>query len=231
MRAVEVPEVVVEQRGPADLALLGQVQLGLVLDEVLAPLDRPHLPAVGLGHDPLGERDEVAATGRGAGLEHEDVLGPLRPDLDDADAVVLGGRARSRKAGHPLDAQGSGRTRRHRQRHARHDRNSEQSDPRHRHSSFRADPVRHHTSGTLGGCEHSSLPPVSQASRSPTSRTPGRRPIRPSSRSERSASTGARSSGSSGASRGPCGDGISRASSPSRRPTAAVPRPGRASSG
>ena len=89
-RVLEVAEVVVEELGRRGLALLEQVQLRLVLEQVLAPLDRPHLPARGLGHDPLGQGHEVGAAGRGAGLEDQDVLGVARPDLEDTRPCCTG---------------------------------------------------------------------------------------------------------------------------------------------
>ena len=87
------------------LSLLVQVQLGLVLEQVLPALDRPHLPAFGLGDDPLGQGDEVGAAGRGAGLQDQDVLGAAGADLDHTDLVVLGRRAGGGEARHPGDTE------------------------------------------------------------------------------------------------------------------------------
>jgi hypothetical protein len=43
------------------------IHLRLVFDQVLPPLDRPHPPVRRRGHDPVGERNEVAAAGEGVG--------------------------------------------------------------------------------------------------------------------------------------------------------------------
>ena len=88
-RIREVAEVVVEQLVAVDHPLLGLVDHGLVFEQVLAALDRPHLPAVGLLRDQARERLEVGGAGRGSGVEDEHVRGLLRPDLEDADLVEL----------------------------------------------------------------------------------------------------------------------------------------------
>ena len=82
-RILQVAEVVVEQLRGRGLVLLVQVQLRLVLEQVLSPLDRPDLPATGLRDDPLGEWNEVGGGGRGARLQDQNVLRTARPDLDD----------------------------------------------------------------------------------------------------------------------------------------------------
>ena len=68
-RAVLDPaEVVVEHLLRRRLARLRAVEHRLVLEQVLAPLDRPHLPLRRLGDDALGQRREVrGARGRARG--------------------------------------------------------------------------------------------------------------------------------------------------------------------
>ena len=100
-RVLDVAEVVVVERGGADLVLLVEVELGLVLEEVLAAFDRPHLPAGVLRHDPSGQGHEVRAAGRGAGLEDQDVLGARRSHLDDARPCRARRCAGSGRPGHP----------------------------------------------------------------------------------------------------------------------------------
>src|SRR4029079_13391257 len=72
-RVREVAEVVVEGLLRRRLSGLGGVEHRLVLEQVFAPLDRPHLPAGDHGDYGLGQRLEVGRAGRGAGVEHEDV--------------------------------------------------------------------------------------------------------------------------------------------------------------
>ena len=107
-RVRQVTEVVVEQRAALDLAALGQVELGLILEQVLATLDRPDLPALGRGHDPLGQRHEICASGRGARLDHEHVLGRPGPDFDHPDLVVAGRGPGGRDALDPGHAERAG---------------------------------------------------------------------------------------------------------------------------
>ena len=87
-------EVVVEDLLRRGLAGLEPVEHRLVLEQVLAPLDRPHLPARGLGRQIPRQRREVGGGGRRPGVHHQDVARASRPDLEDADLVVLGRRAR-----------------------------------------------------------------------------------------------------------------------------------------
>ena len=94
-RIFDVPEVVVEELRRCRLALLGQVQLRLILEQVLAALNGPDLPAARLRDDPLGKRYEVGAPGGSARLQHQYILGVRRSDLDHSDLVVLRRRARS----------------------------------------------------------------------------------------------------------------------------------------
>src|ERR1019366_5113435 len=104
-RILDVAEVVIEQLRSRDLVLLVQIQLGLILEEVLPPLDRPDLPATGLRDDPLGERNEVGGGGRGTWLQDQNVLRTARSDFYDPDLVVPGWSARGGVALHPYDAQ------------------------------------------------------------------------------------------------------------------------------
>ncbi len=98
---LQVAEVVVEQLGRVRPARLERVQGRLVLEQVLAALDRPHLPARGLGHHPPGQGHEVGAPGRCSRLEDQHVPGPGRTDLEDAHPVVPGRGARGGEARHP----------------------------------------------------------------------------------------------------------------------------------
>ena len=104
-RVREPAEVVVEQGLIADLALLVEVQDRVVLELVLPPLDRPHLPRTPRpAHDVLRQGQEVRRSGRRARVQHEHVPGPRRADLQHADAVqgVRGGRIVM--ARHPAEA-------------------------------------------------------------------------------------------------------------------------------
>jgi hypothetical protein len=51
----------------------------MILEEVLPALDGPHLPALHLLDDRLGERHEVRRARRRAGIEDEDVLRAREP--------------------------------------------------------------------------------------------------------------------------------------------------------
>ena len=86
--AGEPAEVVREQRVGRRVAGAHAVEHRVVLEPVLAPLDRPHLPARQAADEVARERDEVAGAGRRAGFEYEHVAGARRPDLDHADLVV-----------------------------------------------------------------------------------------------------------------------------------------------
>ena len=86
--AAEPAEVVREQRGDRRAAVPHAVEHRVVLEQVLAPLDRPDLPAGQPRDEAPGEREEVAGAGRRARREHEHVARALRADLDDADLVV-----------------------------------------------------------------------------------------------------------------------------------------------
>ena len=102
-RVVDEAEVVVEQLLGAALAGLDAVEHGVVLEQVLATLDRPHLPVLRLPHHVLGQRREVRRAGGGARVEDEHVARLLRADLEDADLVVLGRRAGGLDAGDALE--------------------------------------------------------------------------------------------------------------------------------
>ena len=59
-----------------------------------------------LRDDVLRERHEVGGAGRRARVQHEHVAGLLRADLEDADLVVLRGRAGRLVARDPLEGDG-----------------------------------------------------------------------------------------------------------------------------
>ncbi|WP_272477383.1 hypothetical protein [Baekduia alba] len=84
-RVLDPTQVVVEHLLRRGLPGLRAVEDRLVLEQVLAPLDRPDLPARRLGDEALGQRREVRGAGRGPGVEHQDVAGLGRADLQDAD--------------------------------------------------------------------------------------------------------------------------------------------------
>jgi len=78
--------VIVEQLPASRLAALGAVQHRVVLEQVLAALDRPDLRAAGR-----------------ARVQDKDVRGSPRPDLEDPDLVVLRRRAGRVEPGQPLE--------------------------------------------------------------------------------------------------------------------------------
>src|SRR6266511_2359132 len=97
------PEVVVEQLLRGVLSLLGLVEHGVVLEDVLAALDRPYLPALRFADDVLGQRFEVRRARQGSGHQHEDVLGVAGAGLDDPDLLVLRRRPGRVEALDPLE--------------------------------------------------------------------------------------------------------------------------------
>jgi len=60
----------------------------MVFEQVFPPVQRPHLPAGQALDNGLGVEAEVGRARGCAGLEDEDVLGPLGTDLEDTDLVV-----------------------------------------------------------------------------------------------------------------------------------------------
>ena len=75
----EPSQVVVEHRLRARLSGPGHVEHRLVLEQVLATLDRPHLPTRHLRHDPPGKRHEVSAARGGAGSSTSTFRAELGP--------------------------------------------------------------------------------------------------------------------------------------------------------
>ena len=75
-----------------------------VLEDVLAPVDGPHLQVGHVLRQPLAVEREVAGATVRARDQHEHVVGRLRAELVDGDLVVLGrtGRRRGRDRGDPL---------------------------------------------------------------------------------------------------------------------------------
>ena len=108
-RVLEVAEVVVEELPRRGLPRLGPVEHAVVLEQVLAALDGPDLPALRARHDAPGERQEVRRARRGPGIEDEHVPGAPRADLEHADAVVPRRRAGSGVALDAREAHGRAR--------------------------------------------------------------------------------------------------------------------------
>src|SRR4029079_4603239 len=85
----QVAQVVVEDVAGSRVAAFRGIEHRLVLEEVLATLDRPDLPVRQLADDRLRERVEVTASGRGTRVEDEDVGRLQAPRLDDPDLVEI----------------------------------------------------------------------------------------------------------------------------------------------
>ena len=99
-RVVEPAQVVVEQLPGVDLPGDRAIEHRVVLEQVLAAFDRPHLIVGQLIDDRRGERPEVGGAARGPGDEDEDVVGLLAPLLQHLDLVQLRRRSRRREAAH-----------------------------------------------------------------------------------------------------------------------------------
>ena len=137
-RVHDPAQVVVEDFFGAGLAELALVEHRLILEQVLAAFDRPHLPAWDVFDQPLGERHEVRRGRRGSRLEHQHVRGRLGAHLDHPDLVEIQvpcrgsvkafRRSRRRRRGHedPLHAHfvrmGAGVRRQHRKHQPQRDR-------------------------------------------------------------------------------------------------------------
>ena len=106
-RVLEPAQVVVVQLRRGRPAGLGAVEFGLILQQVLPSLHGPHLPALLLGHDPLGQGHEIGRARRRARLEHEHVARCGRADLDHAHSVVLRRGPGRGDPAHPVHLQGS----------------------------------------------------------------------------------------------------------------------------
>jgi hypothetical protein len=100
----EPAEVVVEHLLARDEAVLRLVEDGVVLELILAALDRPHLPVRQALDERLRERREVRGAGRRAGVQHEDVPRLRLAHLEDAHLVQVGRRPRRGVALHPGEA-------------------------------------------------------------------------------------------------------------------------------
>ena len=221
---IEPAEVVVEQLGRGGEPLLGQVQHRLVLEQVLAALDRPHLPPRRPGHDPLGERHEVGRAGGRPGLEHEHVASRRPPDLDHAHLVVPSRRARRRSAAHPVDRQIRARAAR------RRSPATQNTTRRRRQPRGSADHARqtYKLPSDDASARLQAIPAVRRAGRGAGPRAAST--TRRWSRSRRSASIAARPGGSRRSSRARSPAGTLPASCANRPPTEAARRRGHASS-
>jgi hypothetical protein len=98
-RVGDPTEVIVEQLPFSHDARPRPVENGVVLEQVLAAVDRPHLPAVERRDEVLGDRREVSGACRGSGQQHEHMSCRGRPDAQHAHAVVARwARSRSRRS-------------------------------------------------------------------------------------------------------------------------------------
>ncbi len=114
----EPAEVVVERGDGRDLVLLGPIERRLVLEQVLAALDRPHLPVRPRGDDPPSEREEVGARRPRSRARARARCGPWRSRPSARRPCRTSPGSPPTEARHPLHAQrarsGGGRRRDHR---------------------------------------------------------------------------------------------------------------------
>jgi hypothetical protein len=86
-RVRDPAEIVVKQLLPSERTGPRPVEDGVVLEQILAAVDRPHLPAVERRDEIHGDGHEVARARRGPGQQDEHVSGRGGPDPQHAHAV------------------------------------------------------------------------------------------------------------------------------------------------